>query len=186
MANTIFTIGHSNQSLESFLKLLQSHDIDVLVDVRSSPYSKYANWFNKDPLRAALRGAGIKYLFMGDSLGGMPRDPEYYDSDSRVRYYAIAESDGFADSIERLVHGADEYRIAVMCGEENPTECHRNLLVGRVLADNGIDVWHIRAKGPDQLWQPAETELFTADGEPGWKSTRSVSRRSQPRSSSDS
>jgi len=146
----LFTIGHSNLDLEAFITLLKDNGIDVLVDVRSNPYSRFASQFNKANIQKAVQVNGMKYLFLGKELGGKPKDPEFYDSERRVLYSRIAESTLFTGGIERLIKGIREYRVAIMCSEENPANCHRRFLVGRVLADHGVNIQHIRKDGSIQ------------------------------------
>jgi uncharacterized protein (DUF488 family) len=141
---TIFTIGHSNLDLETFIKLLKANDIEVLVDVRSRPYSYFASQFNKIRIQKAIKPNKMKYLFLGKELGGMPEGSEFYDSEGHALYSKIAESPLFAEGIERLIKGIKQYRVAIMCSEENPINCHRRLLVGKVLADHGVNILHIR------------------------------------------
>lgn len=148
---TIFTIGHSNLDLEAFLHLLKDNKIDVLVDIRSNPYSRFASQFNKDNLRMAIQTNGMKYLFLGKALGGRPKDRKfYYDSEGHVLYSRIAESPLFAQGIKRLIKGIKKYRTTIMCAEENPVNCHRHFLIGRVLADHGVTILHIRSNGEIQ------------------------------------
>jgi len=183
----VFTVGHSNVSLEAFLALLRKHAVQVLVDVRSEPYSKYVPHFNGAPLKEAVTAAGITYLYIGGELGGRPREHEYYDPDGYVRYDLLAASPQFRQGIARLLRGIKTYRVAVMCNEENPAECHRRLLVGRVLGERGVEVRHIRGDGSIQSEsdiqaaehrhdsEPLQQELeFAAREKPEWKSTRSV------------
>lgn len=143
----VFTIGHSNYPIEDFLQLLDKHNIDVLVDVRSAPYSKYSPQFNKESLKLSVANAGRKYLFLGRELGGKPKDADFYDEVGYTLYWKIAESPMFAQGIERLKKGVASYTVALMCGEEDPTHCHRRLLVSRVLRDQNIEVIHIRRDG---------------------------------------
>lgn len=203
-ANLIYTIGHSNHPIERFIELLQSFGIEVLVDVRSHPYSRYATHFNADDLKASVLAAGIKYLFLGRELGGRPDGTEYYDAEGYVLYWRVAEAPFFLDGIARLEAGSRKYRVAIMCSEENPAGCHRHLLVGRVLGERGVDVRHIRGDGRLQTTnelvegiqdkpQDIVTQLsFLGEVEETppevkeWKSIVSVLRRNQPRSSSDS
>jgi uncharacterized protein (DUF488 family) len=193
----VFTIGHSNVPQEAFIALLKSHDIEVLVDVRSAPYSKYVPHFNASALKPAVVGAGIKYLYLGRELGGRPRERRFYDAVGHVRYDCIAESPEFHEGIERLLRGIREHRVALMCNEEDPRECHRRLLVGRVLAERGVTVLHIRGDGRIQTEtelaeaerrdEPAEIQqefAFAAREKPEWKSTRSVSQAKPPKRSS--
>ena len=194
---TVYTVGHSNVSQEAFIALLQQHRIDVLVDVRSAPYSKYVPHFNGDALKQAVVRTGIKYLYLGGELGGRPREREFYDAKGHVRYDLIAESPEFRKGIERLLRGIREHRVALMCNEEDPHECHRRLLVGRVLTARGVAVLHIRGDGriqpeaelaeAERKDAPADVQqefAFAAREKPEWKSTRSVSQARPPKPSS--
>ncbi len=187
----VYTVGHSNVAPEAFIALLKQHCIGVLVDVRSQPYSKYVPHFNAGVLKPAILAAGMKYLYLGKELGGRPPDKLCYDSDGHVLYGVVAESDEFKAGIERLVRGAREHRVALMCNEENPAECHRRLLVGRVLAAKGVRILHIRGDGriepeeelaaAEQQAEPNQQEFgFAPQEKPVWKSTRSVS-QARPR-----
>ena len=144
---TVFTIGHSNHSAEEFIALLKQHSVDEVVDVRSSPYSRYTMQFNQALMEKALEAAGINYMFLGAELGGRPTDPSCYDADGRVLYERIANTDVFEDGLARLIRNADERRIALMCAEKEPLDCHRTLLVARALMERGVDVQHILADG---------------------------------------
>lgn len=190
----VYSIGHSNQSIEQFLALLRMHDIDVLADVRSAPYSRYVPHFNARELRSAVLEAGLKYVYLGRELGGRPEfSPELYDDDGHALYSRISQTRVFREGIERLMNGVGRYRVAMMCSEEDPTECHRRLLVGAVLADAGVETRHIRGDGrldnEADLPQPAHARPLQASifGDENrdilWRSTRSVLPRS-PRSDS--
>jgi uncharacterized protein (DUF488 family) len=195
MPTTIWTIGHSNHPLEVFLDLLVQHGIDAVVDVRSSPYSRYVSHFNREAIHAALVHRAIQYVFLGDLLGGRADDPCFYDDEGRVLYGEVAQSPGFRQGIQRLLGIAEQTRAAVLCGEEDPTDCHRRLLVGRVLGTRGVCVIHLRGDGRAQTEAEVATEekfrqtkgqlsLFDTE-EPGqWKSTQSVLPRRAPQSSS--
>lgn len=190
MPETIYTVGHSNHDLQGFVDLLLRHRIEVLVDVRSQPYSAYATQFASAPLKEALAAAGIRYLFLGRELGGRPRDPNCYDLDGRVDYGRVAATPLFRGGIARLRHGIARYRIALLCAEENPVGCHRRRLVGRVLEEAAVAVLHIRGSGdlePEQAIAARERgtgdqlTLFSA-GEPApWKSLQPVPQRSSRR-----
>jgi uncharacterized protein (DUF488 family) len=194
---TIFSIGHSNQSVEAFLSLLQQYAIQVLVDVRSRPYSRYVSHFSSAPLAAAVRQAGLKYMFMGKELGGRPDGDEFYDAGGHVLYNRVAKAPFFLDGIKRLKEGGRTYRIAIMCSEEDPTACHRHLLIGRVLAEQGVNLIHIRGDGlmqtEKELISPKEEVSYAQslwgeqlpEEENTWRSIRPVSPKKQPPSSSD-
>ncbi len=192
-----FTIGHSNHELQTFLDLLAAHEIDVLVDVRSSPYSQYTSYFSQDALQLTLPAHGVKYLFLGNLIGGRPDGDEFYDEEGYVRYDRLAESPPFRQGMDRLAEGVEKYRVAIMCGEEDPMACHRRLLIGRVLARRGVTVQHIRGDGSlESETQIAEREksadpdagqltLFDVTEKPEWKSTQSVLEKKRPPSSSE-
>jgi uncharacterized protein (DUF488 family) len=182
---TIYTIGHSNKSIEVFLKLFSDNGIQVLVDVRSIPHSKFASQFNSAPLKVALVQNGIQYLYLGRELGGRPGDPAMYDAEGRALYNLMAQSPVFLAAIERLIVCLEKYRVVIMCSEEDPTECHRRLLIGRILAQIGVHELHIRADGRiqteadlsnnlDSGLNPAQLSLFVFDKEENWKSARPV------------
>jgi len=194
---TVWTVGHSNHPLEHFLDLLTRQEIAVLVDVRSSPYSRYASHFNKEAIQGPLRDRGVKYLFLGDLLGGRVDDERFCDEEGRVLYARLAESPGFQQGIERLIRGAETYRVAIMCGEEDPAHCHRRLLIGRVLRDRGVEMLHLRGDGRVQSEEELAAEeefrktrgqmtLFDMEETDEWKSTQSVLPKNPPESSSRS
>jgi uncharacterized protein (DUF488 family) len=196
-AAEVFTIGHSNHPPETFLDLLRQHAVEVVVDVRSSPYSGYSAHFNKEPLENLLSSAGIKYLFLGDVVGGRPQGDEFYDDEGYVLYDRVAASEQFCQGIERLEKGLCLFRLALLCGEEDPTGCHRRLLVGRVLVARGARVLHVRGDGRLQTEEAlAEEErfqktkgqmsLFEFEDPDEWKSTQSALQRRTPPSSSRS
>ena len=195
--STAWTIGHSNHPIDVFLDLLAQHQIAVLVDVRSSPYSGYASHFNKEAIDHALRQRDIRYLFLGDLLGGRAEGEQFYDAAGYVLYAEVARSDKFQQGIRRLLDGVAKHRVALMCGEEDPAECHRRLLVGRVLRERGVCVVHIRGDGRAQSEDDLAAEehfrrtkgqlsLFDLEEPDEWKSTQSVLPKNPPPSSSAS
>lgn len=147
---TVYSIGHSNHTIEKFIRLLKLHGIQILADVRSSPYSRYVTHFNRLDLEDAVERQGIQYLFMGDTLGGRPEGDEFYDAESHVLYSRLAEAPFFLKGIERLTDEAAMSHVAFMCSEEDPTNCHRRMLISRVLSKQGVQVGHIRGDGSVQ------------------------------------
>ena len=143
----VFTVGHSNHSPETFIQLLLRHDVTEVVDVRSTPYSRYISHFNSESLNRILDEMGIEYAFLGRELGGRPSDRSCYDANGRVRYDRVANTALFDDGLKRVMRGANERRIALMCTEKEPLECHRTLLVARILSERGVAVEHILADG---------------------------------------
>lgn len=190
-SGSIYTIGHSNHSLDAFVNLLKSHQIEVLVDTRSSPFSRYSPHFNRDSIRMAAHEIGIKYGFFGRHLGGRPEDESYYDEEGRVVYSQVAKSFLFNEGIERLMGGIQRFRTAIFCSEENPSICHRRLLVGRVLFEQGVAVYHIRGNGlvqteeelrrQEDLEKKSQRALFEEEEVTEWKSIQSVLHKVRPR-----
>lgn len=156
----VYTIGHSTQPLERFLQLLRMHDVTAVADVRSSPYSSHLPQYCIDELETSLNSAGIAYVFLGEELGARSKDESCY-VDGIVSYEKLANTSLFRKGIERVEHGCDRYRIALMCSERDPTECHRTILVSRVLAERGADVRHILSTG--ELESHKETMLRVLD-----------------------
>ena len=133
----LLSIGHSTQSLEDLVALLQQHRIEVVGDVRTSPFSRFNPQFNRRDLQLGLNEAGIQYVFLGAELGGRPDGDEFYDPDSHVLYGRMAETPEFKAGLSRLLDGTKRFRVAMMCSEEDPVECHRFLLITRVLHGEG-------------------------------------------------
>lgn len=161
----LFTIGHSNHALDAFLQLLREHGISAVADVRSAPYSRYCPHFSKDPLSRSLGDAGMKYVFLGRELGGRSDDPSCYEN-GRIRYSRLMRRPEFRDGIERLKKGAGEHKIAVMCAEREPLECHRTILVAPVLDKEGLSVAHIHADGRLETHEEAMDRLLDLVGLP--------------------
>ena len=138
----VLTVGHSNHRLESFVALLREHHVKVVADVRSVPRSSFVPHFDRERLAAALGKIGIDYVYLGRELGGRPDDPACYE-DGRVRYDRVAETGCFRDALARVTDGAATHRIALMCAEKEPLDCHRTVLVARALDEQGIAVAHI-------------------------------------------
>ena len=143
---TVLTIGHSNHPLEAFMGLLVRHRVTALGDVRSAPYSRFNPLFNRELLAAALKAKGIGYVYLGRELGGRSDDRSCYE-DGRIRYDRLARTDRFREGLERVVRGAAEHRVALMCAEKEPLDCHRTLLVARALDERGMKVAHILFDG---------------------------------------
>lgn len=146
MHQTLFTIGHSIHKQDRFINLLLQHGITALCDVRSNPYSRMNPQFNKDELKRALKANGIAYVFLGKELGARSEDPACYEN-GKVQYDRLAHTELFQQGIDRVQEGMKNYRLALMCAEKEPLECHRTILVARHLAARGIEVQHIHATG---------------------------------------
>lgn len=146
-ALTVFTAGHSNHPRERFAQeLLYRHGIVVVADVRSAPYSRFAPDFDREALRSFLAAREIRYVYFGGELGGRPSDPACYE-DGRVRYDRVAGAASFRRGLDELLAEAASHRVAVMCSERDPLNCHRTLLVAHALDRRGVGVEHILADG---------------------------------------
>lgn len=143
----IYSVGHSNHKTEAFLALLHKNAIDVVADVRSYPLARYHKQFDTDVISASVKKSGLKYVFLGAEIGGMPRDKELYDDDGRVVYERISSTETFQKGIQRLINGIRTYRVAMMCAEEDPCSCHRRRLIARALSERDVTVLHIRGNG---------------------------------------
>ena len=146
MQNTLFTVGHSTHTLERFIALLRMHDVTAICDVRSKPYSRVNPQFNRENLRVGLKQCGIAYVFLGKELGARSEDPACY-VEGRVQYDRIADSIEFRSGLDRVQEGMKKFRIALMCAEKEPIECHRTILIARNLAGLGVSILHIHANG---------------------------------------
>ena len=144
--NPILTIGHSKHTLQRFVALLQRARVNTVADVRSAPVSRFLPHFNKDRLAASLAECGVAYVFLGKDLGGRPERPDLFTG-GVADYEKMAQIPSFRSGLERLVAGAKHHRIAAMCAEADPLDCHRCLLVCRALAAESMDVGHILASG---------------------------------------
>jgi uncharacterized protein (DUF488 family) len=189
----LFTVGHSNHAAEHFVQLLQTPQVEVLVDVRSNPDVTYLPHFARSVFIPMLQTAGIRYVFLGRELGGRPAGDEFYDESGYVLYGQWAKSSAFHDGLNRLIRGCDRYRVAVMCSEEDPANCHRRLLVGRALVLRGSTVLsHIRGDGRVEIddnqalrsLDQMQLGMFEPKGDDAWRSARSVLRKSRPANSS--
>ncbi len=186
----IWTVGHSNHALDRFARLLAAERIEFLIDVRSYPYSRYAPQFNTEELQANVEARGLRYVFMGQELGGRPARDDHYDHDGRALYGPMSEEEPFRNAVERLIAGASAHRLALMCSCGQPTDCHRRLLVGKVLCQGGVQLRHILPDGTllsessVQIGDGPVKESLFGHHETRWRSTRSVSRRARLSTSS--
>jgi len=144
----LLTVGYGSlRDSDAFIRILSQYGVRYLVDVRSKPYSKFRPEFSKDALEAILRRAGIAYVFMGDSLGGLPSDPSCY-VDGKVDYAEVRKREWFARGLDRLESGwRGGHRLAIMCAELEPDRCHRSKLIGEALMARGVIVGHIDEDG---------------------------------------
>lgn len=185
-SQAVFTAGFSNLSAERFLNNLRTYDIQTLVDVRSRPYARYTPHFNKEQIEVLATRAGLRYVYLGRELGGMPDDPEFYDPQGYVLYDRIAAQPWFEKGIRQVMADLRQgSRLALTCAEDDPRHCHRRLLLGRVLRERGVGVAHILASGSliseselldEERAKPVQLSLFGGAAKPQWRSAWPVPR----------
>lgn len=159
----IYTIGYGNRSLDEFLALLKQYNIHYLVDLRSLPYSRYHPDFSRNAIEARLKQQDIRYIFMGDKLGGRPQDADCYVN-NKVDYAIVREKAFYQQGIQRLYMAwQKQARMVLMCSEQKPQECHRGKLIGGSLCAKGIEVAHIDEVG--SLKTQEEIEAILSGGQ---------------------
>jgi len=142
--STIYSIGHGIKKIEDFIAELKFFNIQFLYDVRSKPYSRWNPQFNQKALKFKLEENGITYVYAGDTLGGFPKDKSCYDSSGKVVYDLVKEKDFFKEGLERLTTANEkQIKLAIMCSESRPEECHRSKLIGQELLKKKISLQHI-------------------------------------------
>lgn len=159
----VLTIGHSTHALPVFVDLLQRHGVTAVADVRAAPYSRFNPQFNRESLANGLGPHGIAYVFLGGELGGRSDDPADYDDDGRIDYGRIGRMPSFQEGLERVTRGARR-RIALLCAEKEPLECHRGLLVAPALEARGVAVAHVRSDGGLETHAHAMGRLLAVHG----------------------
>lgn len=149
--NPLYTIGHSNQPLEAFLDLLDTHGIRLLADIRRYPGSRKWPWFGRDSLPDSLAAKGIAYRHFPALGGRRSPTPDSPNGAWRVpqfqAYADYMDTPEFREALDSLLALVPEGPVAVMCAEALPWRCHRNLLSDAVLA-RGVPVFHILGSGP--------------------------------------
>jgi uncharacterized protein (DUF488 family) len=163
MAIEIYTVGHSTQPFEKFLCLLHKQAVTAIADVRSAPYSRFNPQFNREELRSALKVHGIRYVFLGKELGARSDDECCY-IDGKVQYKLLARTPLFQSGLTRVIEGAEAHKIALMCAEKDPLDCHRTILVARELVNRGAKVTHILQDGSTELHRDTISRLIEKMG----------------------
>ena len=163
MSQHLFTVGHSNLSIEDFISLLKKYKINAVVDVRSHPYSSYSPHFNRNSLKFELLKAKYKYVFLGEELGARPKDLSCYINDQAV-YKKIANTHYFKAGINRIILGLNKYRIALMCSEKDPISCHRTILICKYLRQLDLEINHIIDEKTIESQKQLEDRLLDLHG----------------------
>ena len=166
-ATSIYTIGHRRHKLPHFVGLLKNHQIKLVVDVRSAPYSRIAPHFNFGELEPQLVKYFMYYKYMGNTLGGRPSDSALQDADGRADYGKMSVDPRFNEGIERLATLARERVTCLMCGEEDPAKCHRALLIAPELIRRGMLVKHIRSDSRAVDHETIQAKVAPAHPVPG-------------------
>lgn len=158
--STLYTVGHSNHSHERFMELLARHSISAIADVRSSPYSRYMPEYNMPVVESVLQKAGVADVFLGLELGARRSENSCY-VEGRARYERIAQLPLFREGLDRLFQGIKRYRVALMCAEEDPINCHRTILVCHEIKKlrPELDILHIHGDGAAEPQQELEARL---------------------------
>ena len=146
MSGVVYTIGHSNGTVERLVGLLRLHAITAVADVRSQPYRRFNPQFNRETLAIELKNSGLEYVFLGQELGARSEDPACYRK-GRAQYSLIARTAVFERGIQRLLAGMDRFQVTLMCAEKEPLACHRSILISRSLQERGVRVRHILEDG---------------------------------------
>lgn len=163
--STIYSIGHGNKKIKDFINELKSFNIHFLLDIRSKPYSKWNPQFNKAQLEIELNNQDITYVFVGDTLGGLPEDRSCYDYDGKVVYDLIKEKEFFKDGLKRLTTAnAKRIYLVIMCSESKPEECHRSKLIGQELLKEKISLNHIVSSIRTKSQESVMNELTKGKG----------------------
>ncbi len=163
MINKLFTIGYASFSIKDFVSTLQQHKINALVDVRSAPYSKYKPEFKKDSLNKLLVDNNISYIFSGKYVGARVEDPTCY-IDGKLNYGLLKKTRNYQTGINRILNGMKDCRIALMCAEKDPANCHRTFLICRTLQSYPIMILHILEDGSLEEHSDTERRLLKLHG----------------------
>ncbi|ACL18719.1 protein of unknown function DUF1130 [Desulfitobacterium hafniense DCB-2] len=157
----LYTVGHSLHSIEQFNKLLNSQAINCVIDVRSTPYSKYSPQFNTNELRKFLSINHKSYIFMGEEFGARRSESSLYDIDGLLDFEKVIRSALFQAGVKRVKSGLNKgYKIAFMCTEKDPLDCHRSILVGRAFQDEAFEVLNIHEDGSVENQKSLEERLL--------------------------
>ena len=163
----VLSVGHSNHDLPHLIELLRAAGVEAVADVRSSPFSRRHPDFNRPELEFGLKAAGIVYVFLGALLGGRPQPAELYDEEGRVDYRRVRATDFFRRGLVRVERARGKYRVALLCAEEDPLDCHRGLMIAPALVERGLQPGHLRGDGSVETTAQFEARLQAETGVDG-------------------
>ncbi|MEA4826833.1 MAG: DUF488 domain-containing protein [Clostridium sp.] len=157
----IYTIGHSSHTSEYFLYLLRKFGINSIVDIRSIPFSRYVPHFNKDNIKNFLNSNHIYYIYMAREFGLLQEGENLLHPEGYLDFNKVRQTSSFNKGVERLKNGLHkDYRIAIMCAEKDPIDCHRSILVAPALIREGYSVVHILPDGKRESHEEFEERLL--------------------------
>ena len=140
----IYTIGHSNYTIERLIDMLKHYNINCVVDIRGTPYSKYNIQFDKETIRYTLSKAGLIYIYKAKELAAKRINKESYNEEGYSDFEKVIKEKEFLEGIERLKNGCNKgYNIVLLGAMQEPIRCHRSILVGKALRKWGYNVKHI-------------------------------------------
>lgn len=140
----IYTIGHSNYPVEKLIDMLKHYNINTVVDIRGTPYSKYNVQYNKETIAQTLKERGFIYIYMAKEFAANRENKISYNNEGYSDFEKVITEKEFLKGIERLKTGCGKgYNIALLGAMQDPIRCHRSILVGRSLRENGFNVKHI-------------------------------------------
>lgn len=140
----IYTLGHSNYSVERLMEMLRYYDINCVVDIRGTPYSKHNVWFDKEVIAYTLKKNGFTYIYMGEEFAAKRVRKVSYNKEGYADFDKVILEEEFLRGIKRLKTGLEKgYKIVLLGAMQDPVRCHRSILVGRELEKHGFDVNHI-------------------------------------------
>jgi hypothetical protein len=160
----LFSIGHSNHDWPRFVELLRAAGVTAVADVRSQPYSRWLPQYNRNELAQGLQVQDIVYGFLGNLLGGRPQREDVYTLDGQVDYERVRATAAFRRGLDQLVEALDQHKVAMLCAEEDPLDCHRGLMIAPALVEGGILPVHLRGDGAVETTANMEDRLLTVTG----------------------
>jgi uncharacterized protein (DUF488 family) len=166
MSDFIRTIGYAGHTRDSLLARLKIEHVTAVADIRTYKNSSYWTAFDSDSFGSFLRDNGIAYVFLGDQLGGKPRNPALYP-DGKLDYERMAATDGFQAGLDRLERGASKFELCIMCAEKDPMDCHRGLIVAPEMQKRGMDFRHLLADGSSEPHAETEARMIAATNTDG-------------------
>lgn len=157
----IFAIGHSNYPYGKFIEMIKKYNINCIVDIRETPYSKYNVQYNKEYFRETLKKDGYTYIYMGEEFGAKRGSKESYNNEGYADFDKVVKEDIFLSGVKRIKNGIDKgYRIVLLGAMQEPIRCHRSIMVGRFLKKEGLDVKYILHEGTLATQDDIEEDLL--------------------------